>query len=462
MSKLTFSDFSLPKSLLSVIDQLGFTKPTPIQEKSLPHLLEGKDVIAKAKTGSGKTIAFGIGILNKLQLDNFNAQALVICPTRELSQQVANEIRKLARFQSNIKVLTLCGGEPLRPQANSLESGAHILVGTPGRIKDHLQKKTLDLQTIHTLVLDEADRMLDMGFIEEIQSIINETPTHKQSLLFSATYPENIKKLSSSFQNNPIVVEVASLPEKSQTRQLFYKIKDGDGERDQAVLKLLKSYQPVSTIVFCNMKHECKELNRYLKSQGISSMALHGDLQQRERNQVLIQFSNQSCNVLVATDIAARGIDIKNLGAVINYALFPKADVYIHRIGRTGRVDKDGLAISLFMEKEKKKVDMISNYQGINITPEKLEDLKEKTEVFHQPLMTTLWIGGGKKQKVRPGDILGALTREGGIQGEQVGKIDVSDTYSFVAVHNAVKEKAMNCLQEGKIKKKKFRISFVK
>lgn len=445
---------------MSVIDQLGFKTPTPIQEKSLPHLLEGKDVIAKAKTGSGKTIAFGIGILNRLKPDNFNIQALVICPTRELSQQVASEVRKLARFQSNIKVLTLCGGQPLRPQANSLASGAHIIVGTPGRIRDHLQKKTLELHTIHTLVLDEADRMLDMGFFEDIQAIIDETPSQKQSLLFSATYPDNIKQLSANFQNTPVEVEVASLPEKSQTRQLFYKVKEG--EREQSVLKLLKSFQPVSTIVFCNMKHECKSLNRYLQKQGISSKALHGDLKQKERNQVLIQFSNQSCNVLVATDVAARGIDIKSLGAVMNYNLFPKADVYIHRIGRTGRVDKEGLAISLFTEKDQKKLDLISNYQDIDIRSDKIEDLQERSEIFPQPIMSTLCIAGGKKQKVRPGDILGALTRAGGIEGNQVGKIDLFDTFSCVAVHSDVLEKGMNCLQEGKIKKKNFRISVLK
>lgn len=460
LEKRLFSDFKIPKALLTVIDQLGYKAPTPIQEKSLPYLLKGEDIIAKAKTGSGKTVAFSIGILNQIHVDQFKLQSLVICPTRELCQQVATEIRKLARFKNNIKVLTLCGGQPLRPQINSLSSGAHIVVGTPGRLKDHLKKKTLKLNALKTLVLDEADRMLDMGFFDDIQFIIDHTPGEKQSLLFSATYPDNIKQLSSNFQKDPVEVEVASLPAQTQTRQIFYKVKKE--KREEAVIKLLRSFRPASTIIFCNMKYECKELNQYLKSQGISSLALHGDLKQKERNQVLAQFSNQSCNVLVATDVAARGIDIKGLGAVINYALFPKADVYIHRIGRTGRVDQAGLALSLFLEKEKYKLDLISTYQDMEISPQDIDALQIHNEVFPKPTMSTLVISGGKKQKIRPGDILGALTGNGGIEGCQVGKISVLDVYSFVAVKSHVATKATRCLLEGKIKKKNFRVTRLK
>lgn len=460
MTTPSFSDFSISPELQTVIEQLGYDTPTPIQQKSLPAILKGKDIIAKARTGSGKTVAFGIGLLSQLNPEFFSIQALIMCPTRELSQQVATEIRKLARFQNNIKVLTLCGGQPLRPQINSLASGGHIVVGTPGRIKDHLKKQTLKTDAIKILVLDEADRMLDMGFYDDIQSIIEKTPAKKQSLLFSATYPENIKQLSSGFQCDPVQIEVDSLPSHTQIRQHFFKV--SNHKREQAVLRLLKTYRPSSVIIFCNMKQECKTLNTYLQKENIPSLALHGDLKQRERNQTLVRFSNQSCNVLVATDVAARGIDIKGLGAVINYSLFPKADVYIHRIGRTGRVDQEGLALSLIAENEQYKLDMIGACQDLTFQTSDISDILPSETPFPSAEVSTLRISGGKRNKLRPGDILGALTRDGGIEGSQVGKIDVLEFYSFVAVQNQVVEKALNCLEEGKIKKKSFKVEWLK
>lgn len=458
MSDSQFSSLNLPDSQLQNLKDLGYQQMTPIQQKSLPLVLKGKDVIAKAKTGSGKTAAFGIGLLEKLNVRSFACQALVLCPTRELAGQVAKDIRKLARYQHNVKVLTLCGGMPIGPQIGSLAHGTHIVVGTPGRIQDHLRKGTLSLDRVETVVLDEADRMLDMGFYDPILEILELTPSNRQTLLFSATYPEKIQEISSRFQRSPIQVEVESVHTHQHISQKFYQTEKSNMKPD-LLLQVLAHHNPESAVIFCNTKQTCSDLAQTLRDQGYFVKALHGDLDQRERDQVLVRFANKSMQLLLATDVAARGLDIKDLPMVINYDLTRETEVHIHRIGRTGRAGQSGLAISLCTPSEQYKVDDIADYMKTEITVETDESLHDgDMSVMHRPPMVTLAVDGGKKNKIRPGDVLGALTGDGGIGGHQVGKIDINDFAAYVAVERDVAKSALQHLQESRIKGRKFKV----
>ncbi len=430
---------------------------TDIQAQSLPLAIAGKDLIAQAKTGSGKTAAFGISLLLNIEPRSFNVQSLILCPTRELCTQVANEIRKLARYQQNIKVVVLCGGQSIGPQIGSLEHGAHIVVGTPGRLKDHLRKETLHLNHINTLVLDEADRMLEMGFADDIEDIIGKTPAKRQTLLFSATYPEDIESLSARFQNNPEKVSVESIHQGKHIDQYFYEVKS-QGQKSQALTKILGHYSPSSAVVFCNTKQQCNDLRHELVQAGFHALALQGDMEQRDRDQVLVQFSNGSCNLLIATDVAARGLDIEDLGAVVNFDLSRDSATYIHRIGRTGRAGKSGLAISISTQSEGYKLNAISDVSKQEIRLKSADDLPRASSGHMQPEKTTLCIAGGRKDKIRPGDVLGALTGSAGIPGAQVGKINVFDFSTYVAVDSEVVQQALGRLLNGKIKNRKFKI----
>ena len=456
MSTTNFSSLPLSADMLDNIAALGFKEMTPIQAQSLPAILEGKDLLAQAKTGSGKTAAFAIGLLNKLNTKNYQTQALVLCPTRELAEQVSTEIRRLARAIPNTKLVTLCGGKPMLPQLASLEHPPHIVVGTPGRILKHLDKDSLKLNSLNTLVLDEADRMLDMGFYDDIMRIINKTPKQKQSLLFSATYPDQIKTISDRIQTDPVDVRVESVHDDQDIKQIFYGVDATD--KTQALVSLLNHYKPESSIVFCNTKKQCQELVNVLSKQGFHVCSLHGDLEQRERDQVIVQFSNKSSSILIATDVAARGLDIKDLSAVINFELSPDPEIYIHRIGRTGRAGNQGLALSLFLAKEKFRLDKIEAFKN---SPVLIKETSSLTTINHEkliPPMVTLGINGGRKDKVRAGDILGALTANKDISGKQIGKIDIFDKYAYVAVEYKIAKKALASLSEGKIKGRKFKI----
>jgi ATP-independent RNA helicase DbpA len=451
----TFSSLPLQSELLTNIESLDYQLMTPIQEQSLPHILKGKDVLAQAKTGSGKTAAFAIGILNRFKPQTYQTQALVICPTRELADQVSKELRRLARAIPNTNILTLCGGKPLGPQLASLERNPHIVVGTPGRLLKHLQKGALKLNALKVLVLDEADRMLDLGFLEDITSVVEHTPRDKQTLLFSATYPDEIKNVSNSIQNNPIDIRVESLHDDKKIKQVFYEIEKG--ERTKTLTAILEHYRPESSLVFCNRKQQCQELANELWKQGFHALALHGDLEQKERDQVLVQAANKSTSILVATDVAARGLDIKNLSAVIVFEISPDPEVHIHRIGRTGRAGNEGLALSLFMTSEIRKVTAIEDYQQTPVTIEKPSSLKSRENFKLSPPMVTLCINGGRKEKVRAGDILGALTADKSLPGKQIGKIDIFDHFSFVAIERPIAKQALKILSEGNIKGRKFR-----
>jgi ATP-independent RNA helicase DbpA len=442
-----FSALPLAPQFLANLDTLGYHEMTPIQAESLPSVLEGRDLIAQAKTGSGKTAAFGIGLLHKLNPAWFAVQGLVMCPTRELADQVAGELRRLARGVGNVKILTLTGGTAMRPQIASLEHGAHIVVGTPGRIRDHLGRATIDLSRVQTLVLDEADRMTDMGFYDEIAGIVSACPQRRQTLLFSATYPDDIRHATAGFLNDPIEIAVESQHDDSKIEQRFYEV--GFDNRDEAVARLLRHYKPASTLAFCNTKAHCRELADSLRDQGFSALALYGELEQRERDEILILFANRSCSVLVATDVAARGLDIANLEAVINVDVSKDSEVHVHRIGRTGRGDETGLALSLCAPNEKKWVKLIEEYQNTEASWYKLDDLGDTVLPAAPAPMVTLIIAGGKKDKLRPGDVLGALTGDAGLLKEQVGKINVTEFQTYVALARDVADSAHRKLNAG-------------
>ncbi|WP_336367056.1 ATP-dependent RNA helicase DbpA [Marinobacter sp. C2H3] len=456
MSQIDFASLPLQEGLLNNLTSLGYHTMTPIQAQSLPAILAGQDVIGQGKTGSGKTAAFGLGLLHRLDVAQFRVQALVLCPTRELADQVAKELRRLARGIHNIKVLTLCGGMPLGPQIGSLEHGAHVIVGTPGRIEEHLQKQTLDLGAVNTVVLDEADRMLDMGFQPAVEAIVGRTPKDRQTLLFSATYPPQIASIASALLRNPVNVEVAQSPSNPNIRQRFYRLDNED--RATAVRLILMEVQPKSSVVFCTTKRDTDSLANELQAHGFAAVALHGDLDQRDRDQTLVRFSSRSASILVATDVAARGLDIDNLDLVINVHPARDSDVHTHRIGRTGRAGSKGLACTLFTEKEAFKIARLESSLNLAITPSALPPLKLLEKVPFKPAMATLQIDGGKKQKVRPGDILGALTGENGITGDQVGKIQIFEHYAYVAVDRDAARQALKKLGEGKLKGRSFRV----
>ncbi|WP_301838661.1 ATP-dependent RNA helicase DbpA [Pseudomonas sp. JQ170C] len=445
--------------MLANLDALGYAQMTPIQAQSLPVILKGMDLIAQAKTGSGKTAAFGIGLLNPINPRYFGCQALVLCPTRELADQVAKELRRLARAEDNIKILTLCGGVSLGPQIASLEHGAHIIVGTPGRVQQHLSKGTLVLDGLNKLILDEADRMLDMGFYDAIADIIGQTPQRRQTLLFSATYPAGIKQLASSFMRDPQTVKVEALHADSQIEQRFYEI--APEQRMEAVNKVLGHFRPQSCVAFCFTKQQCQELVEHLQAKGISAQALHGDLEQRDRDQVLTLFANRSLSVLVATDVAARGLDIDALDMVINVELARDAEIHVHRVGRTGRAGEKGLAVSLVAPAEGHRAQAIEVIQKAPLRWEQLDSLKAQGGAPLLPTMSTLCIAAGRKDKLRPGDILGALTGDAGLPGTQVGKIAIFDFQAFVAVERAVAKQALARLNSGKIKGRSLRVRIV-
>lgn len=451
-----FSQLPLSPATLANLEQLGYLRMTPIQAACLPPALLGKDIIAQAQTGSGKTAAFALTLLANLNPRRFAVQTLVLCPTRELADQVTTEIRRLARAEDNIKVVTLCGGVPLRGQLATLEHGAHIVVGTPGRIMDHLERGSLQLDALNTLVLDEADRMLDMGFFDDIAKVARQCPKERQTLLFSATYPEGIAKLASQFMRDPQTIAVQAQHSSQQIEQRWHEV--SDKERLHVVGQLLLHFRPVSTIAFCNTKAQCRDLVAVLQAQGLSALALFGELEQRERDQVLVRFANRSCSVLVATDVAARGLDIASLAAVINVDVTPDPEVHIHRIGRTGRAGESGLALNLASMDEMGYVGRIEQLQGRESEWHPVSELVPASAEPLQPPMATLHIQGGRKEKIRPGDVLGALTADLGYTREQVGKINVNEWSTYVAVDRAIAQQVASRLSTTRVKGKSVKV----
>ena len=456
-SDLSFTSLSLPAALLPGVDALGYTRMTPVQAQALPPILQGRDVIAQAPTGSGKTAAFGLGLLRDIDLGKVQTQALVLCPTRELADQVGRQIRKLALGLPNLKVSVLCGGMALGPQLASLEHDPHVVVGTPGRIQELLRKKALHLRGVRTLVLDEADRMLDMGFEEPIREIVGKTPKDRQGLLFSATFPESIRTLATAMLRDPVEVTIEGDDQHAAIDQRFYQVEPA--QRTALLAALLLEFQPPSCVVFCNMRRDADEVAGSLQHHGFDALALHGDMEQRDRDEVLVRFANRSCSVLVASDVAARGLDVEDLAAVVNYELPTDPDVYVHRIGRTGRAGRDGLALSLCTPREEARAQAIAERTGVAIRWQRATPLAGKARNVPPAPMATLRIDGGKTDKLRPGDIVGALTGEAGLPVAAVGKIDVFATRSYVAIARDRAAAALARLREGRIKGRRFRIN---
>ena len=457
LSQYDFASLGLHPALVDNLASLGYTEMTPIQAQALPPILANKDIIAKAKTGSGKTATFALGLLNKLDVKRFRVQNLVLCPTRELADQVAAEIRKLARGIHNIKVLTLCGGMAFGPQVGSLEHGAHIIVGTPGRVEEHLRKANFNLDDLTTLVLDEADRMLDMGFQEALDDIVSYMPKRRQTMLFSATYPAKIEKTVQRIMQSPVTVEVQDSHSKQSIVQTLYQVENNEG-RVEAIRLLLQAHQPETTLIFCNTKIETDQVANELRALGYEALALHGDLEQKQRDQALVRFANRSASVLVATDVAARGLDIKSLDLVINYQIARELEVHTHRIGRTGRAGAQGIACSLYTHKENHNVGLLEDYLKQKLERGDLPPINLLRKPAFSPPMVTIKIGGGKKQKLRAGDIVGALTGVDGIPGTEIGRIQVADQWAYVAVAHEHSNTAFNKLSEGKLKGRSFKV----
>ena len=439
---------NIPEALLEIINTFNFSKMSEIQDKAINPILEGKDILAQSKTGSGKTLAFGIPAIMRTDMSENKPQTIIITPTRELAEQIAVELRKIAAYKANLKILTLYGGVPLRAQADSLAKGAHILIGTPGRIQDHLAKETLVLDSIKTLVLDEADRMLDMGFYDEIVKIGSNMPRAKQTLLFSATFPEKIEKLAKALLKQPLTIKVDTIQESTKIDEIVYETSD----KFKTLTALIQSYKPESLLIFCNTKAEVISLTDTLAGRGHSVIDIHGDLDQRDRNESVIAFSNGSKRIMVATDVASRGLDIKEIELVINYDLPFDKEVYTHRIGRTGRADATGTALSLYTPNNSEKCSYITSQARIA----QMKDLRVDAAFKMISKYDTLGINGGKKTKLRAGDILGTLCKEIGIDNKLIGKINITETKSYVALHHTVAEKVFRALKKTTIKKKKY------
>ncbi|WP_102797105.1 ATP-dependent RNA helicase DbpA [Bowmanella denitrificans] len=453
--RTAFSALSLPVAMQDNLVALGYSQMTEIQAASLPVILAGQDVIAQASTGSGKTVAFSIGLLNRLTPEQIATQALVLCPIRELAEQVCGEIRKLARFRDNIKVLALYGGVPMAAQVSSLQHQAQVVVGTPGRVLDHVLRGNLSLSQVNTLVLDEADRMLDMGFAEDLDKLVRTTPSSRQTLLFSATYPTAIEQISRTLQRQPQRIVVEAVHSQSKIRQFFYEI--SDDKRLHGLRCLLTHFEPESCMVFCNTRAECQQVADDLNEKGFSALALHGDMEQRQRQEVLLQFAHRSLNILVATDVAARGLDIKDVAVVVNYHLASDPETHIHRIGRTGRADSQGLALTLCSPQEASRAAAIEDLQQQAISWADISKVRYNGRAIREPAFRTLCIEGGRKDKLRPGDILGALSKDGGVEGVDIGQISLLDSHSYVAIKARSVKRALAYLREGKIKGRRFR-----
>jgi ATP-independent RNA helicase DbpA len=450
-----FKSVGLGQGMLDNLNSLGYLEMTPIQEKGLPFILSNRDFIGQANTGSGKTAAFALGILAKLDLKNHMPQALVLVPTRELAEQVAGEIRRLARFTSNIKVLAISGGSEERHKVKSLKQGAHIIVGTPGRITKLLETGILITTDIKVLVLDEADRLLEMGTIGEINHIASFIPLDRQTMLFSATFPHGIKTLSASLQEDAAQVTIDSQHQTGTTKQIFFKVEE---DKNDALLRLLGAYRPESCIIFCNSREACNKVAGLLRTKKIDSLQIHSDLEQQDRTLILIKFDNKSCRILVATDLASRGLDVKDVSAVINYDLPSDHELYVHRIGRTGRAGQKGLALSLYTHSERGMLRVIADYLKTDCVINAIDELGKLKPVALRSSMSTIYISGGRKDNIRPGDILGALTKEAGLKPQEVGKIHILEVNSYAAITHDKVEHVIECLNAAKIKGKKFRV----
>lgn len=369
MQETKFEKLHLSKMVQKALDNMGFDELSPIQEQSIPLVLEGMDIIGQAQTGTGKTAAFGIPLIELIDAKSRQTDALVLCPTRELAIQVAGEIRKLARYRKDIIIIPVYGGQSIRPQIASLKKGVHIVVGTPGRMLDHMKRRTIKLGTVTKVVLDEADEMLNMGFLEDIETILDATSASRQTLLFSATMPESIRRLASKYQKNPSVVKVVGEElTVAEVDQSYIEVRPG--KKLNLLRKVVDTYKFSSSLIFCNTKRCVDEVARNLKALGYDTESIHGDMAQAQRDRVMSKFRRGHSTIptiLVATDVAARGIDVRNVDAVINYDVPRDDEYYVHRIGRTARMGKAGHAFTLVLPTEMGKLRDIQTYAKTTI-----------------------------------------------------------------------------------------------
>ena len=523
MDTVKFEDLGLDTRILRAITEMGFEEPSPIQAKAIPEVMSGRDVIGQAQTGTGKTAAFGIPLLQKIDPKNRKLQAIVLCPTRELAIQVADEIRRLCKFMHGIKVLPVYGGQDISIQIRSLKGGVQLVIGTPGRVMDHLRRHTLKFDELHTIVLDEADEMLNMGFREDIETILKNAPQERQTILFSATMPQPILDITRNYQKDAVMVRVVKkeLTVKN-IDQYYYEVKQKN--KEEVLSRLIDMYNPKLSLVFCNTKKRVDELTEALKGRGYFAEGLHGDLKQSQRDRVMKGFRTGKTEILIATDVAARGIDVDDVEAVFNYDLPQDDEFYVHRIGRTGRAGRVGKAFTFVVGREVYKLKDIQRYCKTKIYAQpvpslndvtairlekvmeeieeiiKNEDLRSMMRVIERQIneedytamdiaaaflkkymgefeqntlpkreddfgdtgaeegMVRLFINIGKKQKVRPGDILGAVAGESGIPGKLVGTIDMYDKYTFVEVPRENAADVLRAMKNTKIKGKSINV----
>ena len=516
MEEARFEDLGLCPEIMKAVKNMGFEEASPIQAKAIPAMMEGKDIIGQAQTGTGKTAAFGIPLLEKIDPKNKKLQAIVLCPTRELAMQVAEEIRNLAKYMHAIKVLPIYGGQEIVKQIRSLKSGTQLIIGTPGRVMDHMRRKTVKMENIHTVVLDEADEMLNMGFREDIETILEGVPEERQTVLFSATMPKPILDITKRFQKNAELIKVTkkelTVP---NIEQFYYEVKPKN--KEEVLSRLLDIYNPKLSVIFCNTKKQVDLLVNGLLGRGYFAAGLHGDMKQAQRDRVMEGFRKGKTEILVATDVAARGIDVEEVEAVFNYDLPQDDEYYVHRIGRTGRAGRVGRSFSFVTGKEVYKLKEIQRYCKTKIYAQKVpslddvantkmdklmetinriieeEDLttyfqmiqaevndsdytsmdiaaallklcsgtkeEDSADMFEdtgaeEPGMVRLFINIGKKHKAKPGDILGALAGESGLPGKVVGTIDMYDKYTFVEVPREYARDILNAMDHAKIKGK--------
>ena len=523
MSTVLFEDLDLNPQILRAIKEMGFEEATPIQAQSIPAVMSGRDVIGQAQTGTGKTASFGIPLLHKVDPKLKKTQALILCPTRELAIQVSNELHNLAKYTHGIKILPIYGGQEIGKQIRSLKGGVQIIVGTPGRVMDHLRRKTIRCDHIHTIILDEADEMLNMGFREDIEEVLKYLPEDRQTVLFSATMPKEIMEITKQYQKDALTIKVVKkeLTVKN-IEQYYYDVRRKD--KLDILTRLLDVYDPKLSLVFCNTKHMVDELANELQNRGYFAEGLHGDMKQQQRDRVMRNFRNGKTEILVATDVAARGIDVDDVEAVFNYDLPQDDEYYVHRIGRTGRAGRTGKAFSFVKGKEVYKLKEIMRYCKTKIYAQPIPSMRDVEEAkcdkimeqldqiienedltkmvnmveaqinngdytamdlaaafLYQALgkadregvkqdnfdfsdtgaedgMVRLFINIGKKQRVRPGDILGAVAGESGMPGDLVGAIDMFDSYTFVEVPREYGAAVLKAMKNAKIKGKSINV----
>ena len=514
MEPVRFEDLGVDERILRAVTEMGFEEATPIQAKAIPEVMTGQDIIGQAQTGTGKTASFGIPMLQKVDPKNKHVQAIVLCPTRELAIQSADEIRKLAKFMHGIKVLPIYGGQDIVKQIRSLKTGVQVLIGTPGRVMDHMRRHTIKLDDLKIVVLDEADEMLNMGFREDIETILSQTPEERQTLLFSATMPQPIMEIARTYQKNAKIVKVVKRElTVANIEQYYYEVRPKN--KEEVLSRLLDIYNPALSVVFCNTKRQVDELVEGLKGRGYFAEGLHGDMKQQQRDRVMNGFRNGRTEILVATDVAARGIDVDDVDAVFNYDLPQDDEYYVHRIGRTGRAGKNGKAFTFITGREFYKLKDIQRYcrtkiiakqvpslnDVANVKADKIfekvagmideDNLKPYIRMIEEKLekedyttldlaaaflrmalgdedksvevqdwgyteaedgMVRLFINIGKNQKARPGDILGAIAGETGIAGSLIGTIDMYDKYTFVEVPKEYARDVLNAMSHARIK----------